>query len=816
MTNPTITLAFSATLDDATYNANRYRIILPLEEKGGTPSLSVYVDSVGIATIGAGFNIKAQAVSILTTILGRPPVQAETTAITSAVAGTFAVGAAGNAAAQNALNTALRAATGNNALSFTFANAAEGESTFGLIADAFEKRVNAWLPGIPNSRERLAFLSMAYNNVVGAGQSPTLRSAVINGDRAEAWFQIRYDSNGGASRGIGIAKRRILESELFSLHKNPTSVTESEARDVFAMVQRHHDFILTEELIWASTFSNGKTALQLAQTDYISLLPHILDGSINDLQENLTPARDKIVALLNTEFSLALNAADFKPFSIYTTAASNTTLTDLLDARRDDSSELLSKNILIGNEKGNTIEAGAGADVIWGGAGADTLKGGTGTDTYVFKSGDGKDSITDSDGLGTIKFAGISLTGAGAANYMMVGGQGQWSVNSGQTIYTLDEAHQRLVISGTLLGAGNDITINNVDVTKLTGSEGYMGITLTRTSSNSLKTADQSTPYATPGAGAQSASKAIGELTGAALKWFTNIPALFGDTFTGAVKSGDASKAKLVTGAETLDLSSPVTINLAEGQTERAFAIVNDSAITSDQTLELVATYHRGGEALDSNTFTLNITDTGATTSTRNGDQRAKLIGIEIDTNILPGDPLYNTYKWSATSWATDGSLTGGVADPNFSDVIVGTAGNDKISGAGGNDALSGGVGNDDIDGGAGDDLIGGGAGSDKITGGDGNDYINTSATLNVQQRLSPTDSWSPPGGQVVKTQGAGWGIYIDTQGGSPITIWSGSANPAGTDGDNVDGGAASIATAMVIGSSIFQSRYEPEGQSGL
>ncbi len=48
------------------------------------------------------------------------------------------------------------------------------------------------------------------------------------------------------------------------------------------------------------------------------------------------------------------------------------------------------------------------------------------------------------------------------------------------------------------------------------------------------------------------------------------------------------------------------------------------------------------------------------------GEQRAQLIGIEIDTNILPGDPLYNTYKWGATSWAADGTLTGGVAQANF------------------------------------------------------------------------------------------------------------------------------------------------------
>ncbi|MBP8019566.1 MAG: hypothetical protein KAY82_05975 [Hylemonella sp.] len=48
---------------------------------------------------------------------------------------------------------------------------------------------------------------------------------------------------------------------------------------------------------------------------------------------------------------------------------------------------------------------------------------------------------------------------------------------------------------------------------------------------------------------------------------------------------------------------------------------------------------------------------------------------------------IYNTCKWSATSWGPDGTLIGGLAEPGFSDVIQGTAGNDKIAGLGGNDA---------------------------------------------------------------------------------------------------------------------------------
>ncbi|TAH10599.1 MAG: hypothetical protein EAZ11_11760, partial [Curvibacter sp.] len=90
-----------------------------------------------------------------------------------------------------------------------------------------------------------------------------------------------------------------------------------------------------------------------------------------------------------------------------------------------------------------------------------------------------------------------------------------------------------------------------------------------------------------------------------------------------------------------------------------------------------------------------------------------------------------------------------------------------------------------------GDDLIGGGAGSDNIRGGDGNDFIASSATLNVLQRSKATDNWTPPSGQEVIAKGARWGIFVDTQpDGKPVTVWSGSNSPQGTEGDVVDAGA--------------------------
>ena len=88
-------------------------------------------------------------------------------------------------------------------------------------------------------------------------------------------------------------------------------------------------------------------------------------------------------------------------------------------------------------------------------------------------------------------------------------------------------------------------------------------------------------------------------------------------------------------------------------------------------------------------------------------------------------------------------------------------------------------------------DVIATDAGDDFVDSAQGNHYINSSADLNVNGRYKPDDSWSPPGEQVVKAQGPGWGIYLDSEtDGDKVTVWSGSDNPAGSDGDIVDAGA--------------------------
>jgi Ca2+-binding RTX toxin-like protein len=65
-------------------------------------------------------------------------------------------------------------------------------------------------------------------------------------------------------------------------------------------------------------------------------------------------------------------------------------------------------NALTGNEGNNTLDGKAGADTLDGGLGNDILTGGADADVFVFRTGDGHDTITDFDGTAdTVDLSGM-------------------------------------------------------------------------------------------------------------------------------------------------------------------------------------------------------------------------------------------------------------------------------------------------------------------------------------------------------------------------------------------------------------------------
>ncbi|WP_176451945.1 putative Ig domain-containing protein [Rhodoferax sp. TH121] len=484
-----------------------------------------------------------------------------------------------------------------------------------------------------------------------------------------------------------------------------------------------------------STFTD--TERQLIQ----SMLPHMRDWYVQAGSNGLTAADD----LNRGAFMLGAKGTD--------------TLTGGAAA-----------DLLVGNQ---------GADILQGGAGNDMLMGGSDADTYQFSGTWGKDTLIDSDGLGQLQLAGITLSGgkgAGVAN--------TWK----QTLANADVITYRVVdnqLSATgkqLLitkegDSANSITINHFDLAQATstapGSTGYLGIKLNPDKKIAVKESTSSNVWSDSSFTLDSLAGQASSLIEGTAKTFTfylNQPGKAGETITLEL-SAQADKFKAILGDSVVDANGAV-ITLAEGQAQVSIALVQQGEITADASLQLSATYAGAQGTVTSNAWEIQLKDAGEVVKTFRGDQHGAI-------NTTHSTSAY--YDWSGTSWAADGTLVNGVEEAGYGDVILGSAGNDKMLGLGGNDALEGLAGNDQIDGGDGNDLIAGGMGADNIKGGAGDDTIFSDAYFRnwdgtalrqhtyVQPVGTPDEwqrpqqwngQWSLPAGATVFADGGTWGTY--------------------------------------------------------
>lgn len=419
----------------------------------------------------------------------------------------------------------------------------------------------------------------------------------------------------------------------------------------------------------------------------------------------------------------------------------------------DDLSGGIGQDVLLG---------GAGDDKLDGGAGVDILVGGAGTDIYTFTNTFGKDTIIDSDGLGSIKIGESAISTTKAA-----GKRNVWTakLESGEIVgmSVYDDARSSTGKKLVITRAGsvdNTITVNNFDLSKALGSEGYVGIKLDNTPQTIIKQGTDTNPFADVNfnPAAVNGASQINEGGSSFYTVYLNVAAKANEIITLAL-SNLGEKFKAILGDTTVDANGAV-ITLAEGQTQVSFALVQQGEVTADASTQLSVTYQGQSQSATSNNWGVSLKNADEAESIYNGDQRA---------NFGSTEGTAQTYDWDSTSWAADGTLTGGVEEVGFNDVIYGSDGannDDKIAGKGGNDALDGRDGNDQLDGGDGDDLIAGGTGSDTIQGGAGNDVIFSASQTAAPQRRKADDVWEGlPAGQTLWTQGSTWGFGTDANG---------------------------------------------------
>lgn len=209
----------------AVYNQQRFDRIHQLEgTNGGRP----YRDTTGNPSVGIGFNLRGSTAvrDLVFQEMRIDPADSGLSAAQQAAEADYldqlksatAVTYASTSAVQSALDGIMSARAADpifagitriTSLTTFIMTDPQMLAVFPTAAQEAESKVDAWLSGIAQSNERIALVSLAYNNLIGVNpggtfKSPSLRQAIIDDNRAEAWYEIRYNSKGEVEKGSGV------------------------------------------------------------------------------------------------------------------------------------------------------------------------------------------------------------------------------------------------------------------------------------------------------------------------------------------------------------------------------------------------------------------------------------------------------------------------------------------------------------------------------------------------------------------------------------------------------------------------------------
>ena len=425
------------------YEADRNQLIKLRENdqlllKGDLSQLRPHFDNKRSLAIGYGLDLLTNSIATINDFLDRtgvPPLSQHDMGLIITARAIVAQTPSNQSLSPQAATT-LR----NLALQFTLVlpNEVTAENILKLDLEQRELRLDAFLArngiAIGPSQERVALMSLYFNskpqfvNNVEVGNNligPDLLEALRTGNRAEAWFEIRYESNReqttnpGVARGI--ADRRYAESNRFGLYDGANQpLTEIEARNVLKVAARHQFDIVPYE---------GK-------------FPPVGGAAIS---QQLSPA----VGFLITHFGEGQSLQQaFVAFS-------------------------LGGDPIQGADTNDLLLGDISHDILIGGGGEDLLRGEEGKDLYVINAGDGNDTIVDTasdlngdgqpdgDGLGVVVFGQHLLQGGVKKQNESV-----YKSLDGQLTY------QRSGSDLTVSGGGQTLTIK-------AWQEGQFGIRLT-------------------------------------------------------------------------------------------------------------------------------------------------------------------------------------------------------------------------------------------------------------------------------------------------------------------------------------------------
>jgi GH24 family phage-related lysozyme (muramidase) len=234
--------------------------------------------------------------------------------------------------------------------------------------------------GVPRSYEKVALVSLRYAGVPIIGKN--LEKVINSSNRAEAWYEIRYRSNGGGNRK-GTARRRFYEAELFGLYDS--TFNEEDAKQIATMYTKNRDTIQSYE-----NNQDCKNGLDLANK-----LPGP-DGKSKDFVKDLYLSMKPTIDFWKTKYLINVDIQEVQIIYQGVLALSGDTGKDYDTANNE-------KDLLIGDITDDKLNGGKGNDALVGNDGKDTLIGGEGDDLLV--GGKGDDSLLGDLGNDTVDYS---------------------------------------------------------------------------------------------------------------------------------------------------------------------------------------------------------------------------------------------------------------------------------------------------------------------------------------------------------------------------------------------------------------------------
>jgi Ca2+-binding RTX toxin-like protein len=301
---------------------------------------------------------------------------------------------------------------------------------------------------------------------------------------------------------------------------------------------------------------------------------------------------------------------------------------------------------LTGSTQADRLYGGAGADILSGGADADYLEGGTGNDSYALQ---GNDYLFDVDGLGSIAFNGVPLSGGPQIALDI------WRSNDARFRFSRDRSQTPSALQIEDTQTGELVRVESFDF-----AQSSLGITLS--SSGIPPTTQTIAPEDLTALGRRDVygGSASSDLVRAG-------------TQPATVQNPNGDSANTQGGADVIYLGPGVDRSLAGNDADSVFGEDDDD-------------YIRGGPNVGDAAAALADTDTIYGGNGR--DLLAGNIGADAIHAGRPEDLIDGTTSNAQGDW------------------LLGGPGNDVLVGFVERDFLNGGAGKDNVSGGSGEDLI--------------------------------------------------------------------------------------------------------------